>query len=961
MKLPLPHWPSVRGRARADAVPLLLTAVVVTVVAALSSAVPVLLRSTADEAVRGAVRRAGSTADVIATARWEEPDDGQNGRIRMPRLADDVTALRERALGELGADLRGALLPPVAGLISPTLKITDGSVLRTLRLAYLSAADGPAVTWTAGRAPGPTAEGFAEMPYFDGPPWTVAIGLSETVATRLGVRPGDHIPLADEFGDKKDVLVSGVYRPADPADPAWRIAPWLLEPRSGADGIGSTRFGALLSADSLPDARLAFKPDEMRRTVWFSPNPDVLTWQSAERITATAVALKATSASSSSLDAGSTWNTQLDAVLRDVRAQIDAATAQASVLLIAVLTVAVLVLLLAAALLVRRRAAALTVARQRGAGLPVLALELVVESVAVTVVAAAAGVGIARTLVSSFWVSPWVVPVIVAGVLAAPVLGVVAAGRATRDRRAPANRSARRQLVRTVQLRRIAGELAVAAVAAGAFVALHQRGVAPGGAVALPAAAPALGVLVGALVLLRIMPVVTGVVLRWALRSRRPLAVFGAARAADGGGRALPLVAVVGAAGLAVFGGVVAGTVDGGLRDGSWRSVGADARIDLAVEGAAGDVVGKVAGQDGVSHVVAGWVSDGVRVVTDEVTAVPRLVAVDAGAFRELVGDTPLADGALLGPLVTGRAGAGGPSAPPSSPSSPSSSSPSSPSSSSPSSPSPLSSSSSQPSASLSPQSTRNSGDISDISLLPVPALVLSADGSLQPGMKLQLLRDDFPAVPLTAVGTAPAIGGAADVVVVDAAALAESGMPVDPNTIWLTGPGAARAAATTGIAADVVIRTDVLRERRDAPLVSGLRHLAWASAGVLLGLGILGFALSAAATAPERWQTLTRLRTIGLRPRDARTVATAELLPLAVLAAIAGPALGVVVAGVTMGPLALRLLTGQSADPLPSLPWTVLGVVMGAFVLVALVIPPVESMIRRRQRLSEVLRVGTP
>ncbi|BAL87527.1 putative permease [Actinoplanes missouriensis 431] len=932
MKLPLPHWPSVRGRARADAVPLLLTAVVVTVVAALSSAVPVLLRSTADEAVQDAVRRAGSTADVTATARWEEPDDGQNGRIRMPRLADDVTALRERALGELGADLRGALLPPVAGLISPTLKITDGSVLRTLRLAYLSAADGPAVTWTAGQAPGPTAEGFAEMPYFDGPPWTVGIGLSETVAAQLGVRPGDHIPLADEFGDKKDVLVSGVYRPADPADPAWRIAPWLLEPRSGADGIGSTRFGALLSADSLPDARLAFKPDEMRRTVWFSPDPDVLTWQSAERITATAVALKATSASSSAFDASSTWNTQLDAVLRDVRAQIDAATAQASVLLIAVLTVAVLVLLLAAALLVRRRAGALAVARQRGAGLPVLALELVVESAAVTVVAAAAGVGLARTLVSSFWVSPWVVPVIVAGVLAAPVLGVVAAGRATRDRRAPANRSARRQLVRTVQLRRIAGELAVVAVAAGAFAALHQRGVAPGGAVALPAAAPALGVLVGALVLLRVMPAVTGVVLRWALRSRRPLAVFGAARAADGGGRALPLVAVVGAAGLAVFGGVVAGTVDEGLRDGSWRSVGADARIDLAVEGAARDVAGKVAGQDGVSHVAAGWVSDGVRVVTDEVTAVPRLVAVDAAAFRELVGNTPLPDGALLGPLVT----AGVPSPQPSS-------------------------SSGQPSASPSPQSSRTPGDISNISSLPVPALVLSADGSLQPGMKLQLLREDFPAVPLTAVGPAPAIGGAADVVVVDAGALAAAGMPADPNTIWLTGPGAARAAASTGIAADVVTRTDVLRERRDAPLVSGLRHLAWASTGVLLALGVLGFALSAAATAPERWQTLTRLRTIGLRPRDARTVATAELLPLAVLAAIAGPALGVLVAWVTLGPLALRLLTGQSADPLPSLPWTVLGAVAGAFVLVALVIPPVESMIRRRQRLSEVLRVGTP
>ena len=39
------------------------------------------------------------------------------------------------------------------------------------------------------------------------------------------------------------------------------------------DGVGSTRFGGLLSTESLPDARLAFKPDEMRRTVWYAFRP----------------------------------------------------------------------------------------------------------------------------------------------------------------------------------------------------------------------------------------------------------------------------------------------------------------------------------------------------------------------------------------------------------------------------------------------------------------------------------------------------------------------------------------------------------------------------------------------------------------------------------------------------------------------------------------------------------------
>ena len=66
----------------------------------------------------------------------------------------------------------------------------------------------------------------------------------------------------------------------------------------------------------------------------------------------------------------------------------------------------------------------------------------------------------------------------------------------------------------------------------------------------------------------------------------------------------------------------------------------------------------------------------------------------------------------------------------------------------------------------------------------------------------------------------------------------------------------------------------------------------------MLLALGLLGFALGAAAGAPERWQTLTRLRTLGLRPRDARRVAAGELLPPVLLAAVGGPLLGVLLAG---------------------------------------------------------------
>src|SRR6185312_6485923 len=95
----------------------------------------------------------------------------------------------------------------------------------------------------------------------------------------------------------------------------------------------------------------------------------------------------------------------------------------------------------------------------------------------------------------------------------------------------------------------------------------------------------------------------------------------------------------------------------------------------------------------------------------------------------------------------------------------------------------------------------------------------------------------------------------------------------------------------------DTVLREDVLRARRAAPLTSGLLTLAWVSAATLLALGLLGLALGASASAPERWQTLTRLRTLGLRPRDARWIAAGELLPPVMVTVVAGPLLGVLLA----------------------------------------------------------------
>ncbi|MCX5070429.1 ABC transporter permease [Micromonospora lupini] len=907
---PALHWPSIRGRSRTHAGPLLLIAAVIAAVALLAGAAPALLRAAADNAVQDAVHRAGQDANVLARADWERDDGPTGGRVRAPGLAKNVDDFRARATYALGPDLDAALLPPVAVVNGPILTITDGSVPRTFQFTYLADdLGGPAVTWIAGSAPGPTVTAeYVETPY-GGPPWPVQVGLAEAEAAALHLGPGDRVPVRDGQGRDKDVRVSGIYRPADGADPAWRLAPSLLRPVPGADGAGTTRFAGLLSRESLSDARLAVDQDQLRRTVHFAPEPDALTWGTSAALASQVVKLKATSGSSGDRDESLKWESQLDTALRDARTRISAVLTQAAVLLTGVLTATVLVLLLAAELLVRRRTPALTAARQRGAALPDVAAELLIESAVVSLSAAAVGLALARAAAPGVsWA--WAVPVVLAGAVAGPAFGTLAAARASRDRRQPANPAARRWILATARLRRAAVEAAVLIAAVAAFGALHQRGLLPvasdgdtgepTGDLILPVSALALGALVGALVLLRLLPLGARFALRQALRSRRPLAVFGAARAATTAGRALPPLVLVSTMALASFALILGATVTRGLADGAWSTVGADARLDVGVdaEAATPALAERIAAAPGVRQVVVAQVTDSARVFTESTPLTPRLVIVDADAFQRLLATTPLPDAPALARLT-----AQGP------------------------------------------------GD--------VPALVRSSDGALPAGTRLQLSRDDAPAIRLAAVGTAPPVGGADDVVIVDAAALADAGLPAVPNTVWVTGPGAARAVSNSGVAADVVLRADVLRAQRVAPLTTGLLRLAWTAAAVLLALGLLGLTLAAAAGASERWQTLTRLRTLGLRPRDARWVAAGELLPPAVVAAVCGPLLGALLARLLLGPLDLRLLTGQAADPGAVLPWWLLGLVSVALLAAAATVVPVESALRRRDRLSEVLRAG--
>ncbi|WP_306795865.1 ABC transporter permease, partial [Cellulomonas sp. GbtcB1] len=179
------------------------------------------------------------------------------------------------------------------------------------------------------------------------------------------------------------------------------------------------------------------------------------------------------------------------------------------------------------------------------------------------------------------------------------------------------------------------------------------------------------------------------------------------------------------------------------------------------------------------------------------------------------------------------------------------------------------------------------------------------------------------------------------------------------PGTVWLVGPGAeaaVRAAPPPGDA-EVATRTAALRALRADVLPRALLGAAGASVALLLAFVALAVLVSATAGAPARRRALDTLRTVGLTDREARRVAAGEVLPAAVLASVAGAALGCGLAPLVVGPLGLGATTG--AGSAGSVAWAAAALPVLAGLVAGTAVLRVEHARRRTHRLGEVLRAG--
>lgn len=891
-------------RVRADLWPLLVTVAVVAVVVAVADAGPRLLRTVADETVRTAVEQAADTA-LIVTAPF--PDDF---RVvgRPPELtAEQVTATAAAIADALPPDLAPLFDTPVATVatIRLPLVVPDGRNEASLRLAYVWDGTEDAVEWLEG---GPPVAGDPGTPWTDGAVWPVQVGVSAGTSALLGVGPGDRVDVSAPTGLPLDVTVSGVFRPRDADDPRWADVPDLLDPRTRGSGFTTrTEVAAYLSAESLPAARFTLDPRDTTATYRLAVRPSALDHAAGPRVATGIAALEADPAAIGLPGPGVRVTSRLDTTLVATQARIAAGGSQAAVLLVGLVATGAAVLILTAHVLTRRRSVVLAQARSRGASVPAIAASALAESLLVAAVGGALGRAVSSALVPGPPSWPWIVTALAVVLLASPVLAAWSVVRGD-DRRRPADRHRHRAARRVRTVRRGALEGGVVLLAVAALTGLRSRGLPTGAADGpdlLLSAAPALVALAGALLAHRALPALLGGLLAAARRSRRAGPMLAAARAHAAGAGALAFVVLVLATSLLGTSATLSGTVRSGQVSGSWDTVGADVRIRAQQE-LDPAAIRDLTSAPGVALVTAARSDDTVQLFGARDHDHVRLLAVAPVEFARLLAATPFEEAPQLVDLTE-------PPAPGSA----------------------------------------------------VPVLVgpeLAEEGGLS-------LLWQGSSVPVTVVGASPGPRGAlgptdADqgrpTVVVNAAALgAATGEPVGANVVWVVGPGADEAVtAAAWPGATVTSRADWLTARGTEPLAAGLLRLIDASLVLFFLLAVVAVVLSASVGAPERSTSLAAYRVLGVGRGGAAAVALGELAPPVVAAGVTGVALGTFLAAASVGPLALHLVTGQSAAPDLVLPWWALagpGVLVG---VVALVVA-VESSTRRREGLGLVLRAG--
>ena len=912
-------WLVVRRRSRADAGLLAMSAVVLAVTVALALIVPRVVAAAADDAVQGAVAQAGTSADLVVRLGSSRPA-GFGATVRDPNVAAELRTSETDLHDALPEPLRTMVGPGTISVSSPVVRGRIGDVALTTRVAYVGTAD-PAdqdalVSWVDGKAPAAAPMGDGDDPASSDDDTgqdrhEVQVGLEAAAAKQVGLRVGDRGKLAIATSGPTDFVVTGLYTVPDPTAAVWTGQDDLLAASTATtDGTRTAHVGLLLTPKSLPDAQLAVQPKAFAPQLRYVPDPALVDSSTAGAVAAAVGRLQADPTGLAlAAGASATPTTALGSTLDAEGGRLAAARALQSVLVVGLCGVGALVLVLAARLLVARREPYLLLERARGASLASIVARALLEAAPLALVAGAVGAGAAALVVRP---RDGAGGGVVAGVLVlvAALTPAVVAALQTRTafagRRSPANRADRVRLAKRRRARRTVAELALVALAVAALVSVRRRGLTQtttGGVDLLLAATPLLVAAAATLVVARLLPPALRAASRAARRRRGLVPVVATARASAATGTAVPLLTLTVAVGLVVFCGTTVLTVGAGQRAAADERVAADVRLEGALTE---QDVTDLRAQDGVTT-VAGIAVLGGRAIGTGTNA--DVLLVDAADLATIVEAHGL-DATGLRSLPAGAADA--------------------------------------PPALASPS-------------------LSSAVGLVQPSVLTNSGRVDLRVVGtaaddphVTVTSTVPVAGR----LLVDRATFdAAQGGQTDPTTILVDGPRAAAAARALGLdtltGVTVTARDTWLTAWQDSPLNRNLTVLLLATAGALAAYAALALVLLVAATARERGRSLSALRTLGLDGRTGSALTFAELAPVAVAAMVGGTVIGILVTWLTTGALGLQLAAGGYGPPALQVGWWPVAAAAAVLVVALVVSVAVERVVRRRDRLGEVLRVG--
>jgi putative ABC transport system permease protein len=883
----------------------------------LALAAPRQLTETIDRGARQAVADAGPASDILIRVPVGLPGPGLPPVEAPGQVVGFVQGIKQN-LPPAILQVFGSTTAAVLGTPLSITSVTGVSGLTTtqVQLGMLTAANGKGLIVTSGRLPQSGTVDSANSP--------IEIALSVADARAAGLHVGSilNVPSAPgqttAAGQPATALkVVGILERGTSGTANWLDTPsvWTPNEPPTADAVQALGITALTGPAGLTRATIEFG-EQFSGYIRVHVNPQRFSGDIEPRV-ADELAVLTVNSGSLQDESGApvVVSSRLGDALSAYPSQARAALAQMSLVLASLLGVAIAVLVLVSRLVVLRRGRELALERARGASLPSIVARIVVESIAVTVIAGVTGILLATAIepgpVENYGVLLLALGV---GLLAAPVQAALLLRGQWVGRKTPANLRARLELRKRANARRVAAELTVLVLAIAAFLSLLNRGLletATNGIDPLLEAAPLLFVVVVALLVLRLYPWPVRAIAAIGRGTRGALGVLGAARA-ERAISVLPLLALTLAVSLAVGGGVLIASVDGGQVAASWQRVGADARVDALVTS---DEVASISDQPGVTAVGAAEVSVGVPVLFGSSTELPTMFAID----RSLPG--------LISHLPA------------------------------------------------------DSGESNDVASLRKLAAATPATARLPVVLDTQLARHlatkniamDYGStkIEMRVIGVTNVESTGYEqgpFFYVDLHSLKQrlqSASTSDPslstpNTVLIMGPGATHAATSLGVVkADIQSRSDWLRDQRRLALVEGPQQTMLLATVAVALLAMIALVATALAGARDRGRSLSLLRTLGMRAGLGWWLALAELLPVVAASLIGGVVAGVGMIVLLEPSLGLRVLSGGESDPPTAIsPDLIVGLVIGAIVVMAVAIVA-ELLVYRRDQLSEVLRVG--